>query len=148
MEEAVNTNVFPAKLWRLVNSPGIAAIRWDSHGELVVIDPPLFQSQILSAGVHREDGFKTTNFSSFIRQLNLYGFKKADPTMHHQGVKDGGSCLIFYNPNFQRDRPALLAKLRRLTVENKARIEAGLDVKSRFSSLRVEIGEKSQKRSE
>lgn len=145
MEEAVNTSIFPAKLWCLVNSPEIGAIRWDSHGELVVIDQSLFQSQILSAGLHQDVGFKTTNFSSFIRQLNLYGFKKKEPTMI-QGAEDSSSYHFFYNPDFKRNHPKLLANIQRLTMKNKARIEAGLDVKRWYSSLNLEIGEKSQKR--
>ncbi|XP_024860911.1 heat shock factor protein 5 [Kryptolebias marmoratus] len=136
MDEAINTNIFPAKLWRLVNSPGLGAIGWDSHGELIVVDQQLFQKHVLSRGTDRADGFKTANFSSFVRQLNLYGFRKAEPPAKQQGAGPGGSRHYFYNPNFKRDHPELVARLRRLTAGNKAKLRAGLDVKCRFWSPR------------
>ncbi|KAL4835142.1 hypothetical protein H8958_016009 [Nasalis larvatus] len=53
MEEAllstpINPNNFPAKLWRLVNSPRYRSIRWDGRGEGLLIDQPLFEAELLS----------------------------------------------------------------------------------------------------
>ncbi|XP_029028465.1 heat shock factor protein 5 [Betta splendens] len=118
----INPNHFPAKLWRLINNPDIDSIFWDRFGELIVIDKHLFQEEILSPGAAGLDCFKTTNFSSFIRQLNLYGFKKI------RNVEDHHYYQYFVNPNFKRDQPELVAKLWRLTVENKAKVQAGLSL--------------------
>ncbi|XP_070772782.1 heat shock factor protein 5 [Enoplosus armatus] len=141
LPDSINPNNFPAKLWRLVNNPANTAICWDSFGEVVIIDQHLFERQILSPSCSdNADAFKTTNFSSFVRQLNLYGFRKADPavtdnhhpvTDSHHPAGDSGAYHHFHNANFKRDHPELVASLRRLTVDNKAKLQAGLDVNCR-----------------
>lgn len=133
LPDSINPSNFPAKLWRLVNNPAYNAICWGRQGEVIVIDQQLFEKQILSPNAitaGSADSFKTTNFSSFVRQLNLYGFKKADP----QQDLDGKEYPSFYNPNFKRDQPELVSRLRRLTVDNKAKLQAGLNIKCRSPS--------------
>uniref|UniRef100_A0A8D2FSK3 Heat shock factor protein 5 n=1 Tax=Theropithecus gelada TaxID=9565 RepID=A0A8D2FSK3_THEGE len=120
MEEAllstpINPNNFPAKLWRLVNSPRYRSIRWDGRGEGLLIDQPLFEPEL----------FKTTNFTSFIRQLNLYGFRKVvlggpgaagpGPGPGGGGPAGDGPLHHFHSPHFRRDQPQLLVHLKRLT---------------------------------
>ncbi|XP_059207463.1 heat shock factor protein 5 isoform X2 [Centropristis striata] len=132
LPDSINPNNFPAKLWRLLNNPAYEAIFWDGAGKVIVINQHLFEKQILCPSTSTSDNadaFKTTNFSSFIRQLNLYGFRKAEPTIKDSG--DSAAFHFFFNPNFKRDHPELVASLRRLTVDNKAKMHAGLDVKSR-----------------
>uniref|UniRef100_A0A3B4V0F5 HSF-type DNA-binding domain-containing protein n=1 Tax=Seriola dumerili TaxID=41447 RepID=A0A3B4V0F5_SERDU len=135
LPDSINPNNFPAKLWRLVNNPANKAICWDSLGKVVVIDQKLFERQILSSTTTSDnaDAFKTNNFSSFVRQLNLYGFRKSDLAVkdrqHASG--DSGTYHHFYNPNFQRNHPELVASMKRLTVDNKAKIQAGLNVNCR-----------------
>ncbi|XP_014341748.1 heat shock factor protein 5 [Latimeria chalumnae] len=139
----INPNNFPAKLWRLVNSPQFHSIRWDSRGEGVIIDQQHFESELLSPSKPLEESselFKTTNFTSFIRQLNLYGFRKvvlgSGGSLGHLhpggdlGVGDG-PLHHFHNINFKKDHPELLVNLKRLTSANKAKLAAGLKVNSR-----------------
>uniref|UniRef100_A0A665U7P4 HSF-type DNA-binding domain-containing protein n=1 Tax=Echeneis naucrates TaxID=173247 RepID=A0A665U7P4_ECHNA len=143
LPESINRNNFPAKLWRLVNNPVNKAIFWDSLGEVVIIDQKLFEMQILSpTSTASDNAFKTNNFSSFVRQLNLYGFRKADPGVRDRHHASGHSATYhyFYNPNFQQDRPELVARLRRLTVDNKAKLQAGLNVNCRPPSRYLRQG--------
>uniref|UniRef100_A0A8C0HIJ4 Heat shock transcription factor 5 n=1 Tax=Buteo japonicus TaxID=224669 RepID=A0A8C0HIJ4_9AVES len=155
----INPNNFPAKLWQLVNSPHYSSICWDARGEGLLIDQQLFESELLGTGLGCSTGptgngtegaadfFKTKNFTSFIRQLNLYGFRKVvtgpvgsvvgpgpGPGLG-AGNGDGGSSIgplhHFRSPNFRRDRPDLLIHLKRLTRTNKAKLAAGLEVTSR-----------------
>ncbi|CAL8266656.1 unnamed protein product [Merluccius merluccius] len=138
----INPHYFPAKLWRLVNDPASPAVRWDASGEGLVVHQPLFEKQLLTASGSGGDHFKTTNFASFIRQLNLYGFRKVvsgaggppPPPPHatpSPAVEESGVEHRFRNPYFRRSRPELLVNLRRLTSSNKAKMQAGLEVNCR-----------------
>ncbi|XP_075957473.1 heat shock factor protein 5 [Anarhichas minor] len=132
LTESINSNNFPAKLWRLVNNPVNKAIWWDKDGLVVVINQSLVEQQVLSprnssSASDNADAFKTANFSSFVRNLNLYGFKTSD-------TYDDVQYRYYYHPNFKRNHPELVASLRRLTVVNKAKLEAGLEVNPRTPS--------------
>ncbi|XP_056414521.1 heat shock factor protein 5 [Hyla sarda] len=138
----VNPNNFPGKLWRLVNNPVYQSIRWDSTGNGIIIDQHLIEYELLCPKRMAEatDLFKTTNFNSFIRQLNLYGFRKvvlgSDSTTgvsHPDGNKgvDQAGLHYFCNGYFQKNRPDLLVNMKRLTSINKAKLAAGIKVNSR-----------------
>ncbi|XP_029105256.1 heat shock factor protein 5 isoform X2 [Scleropages formosus] len=137
----INMKNFPAKLWRLVNDPHTDSVRWDQQGEGILIDRALFEAEVLSAvrepaadGGNAASGdlFKTNNFTSFIRQLNLYGFRKGGGRQDDE--PDSPAELHFQNPYFKRDKPELLAHLRRMTRSNRAKLQAGLEVSCRRPS--------------
>ncbi|XP_017891125.1 heat shock factor protein 5-like [Ceratina calcarata] len=104
---------FPQKLWRIVNECKSGAIRWSLHGNTILLDYKKFQEQYLHAG---NSIFKTKNITSFIRQLNLYGFRKVtshnrDPicNSHNPDVHE------FLHENFRTGRPDLLSRVYRKT---------------------------------
>lgn len=70
-----NLPPFLKKLFSLVNDSSWGElIRWDENGQnFIILDPAEFSRKILPAY------FKHKNFSSFVRQLNQYGFSKLSP---------------------------------------------------------------------
>lgn len=119
-------NVFPAKLWHLVNNPEVAAIVWDRRGEIIIIDKDLIEKQVLSPSnitVSSCHTFKPINFSSFIRQLYAYGFKQAEysPTVQP-------NIYQFFHPNFKKSNPELLSLLSRRAPKHRRKRQPILKV--------------------
>ncbi|WBW73759.1 DNA-binding transcription factor Hsf1 [Schizosaccharomyces osmophilus] len=101
---------FSNKLYNMVNDSSTdSLIRWSERGDsFFVIGHEDFAKLVLPRY------FKHNNFSSFVRQLNMYGFHKVPHIQ--QGVLQSDSpneLLEFANPNFQRDQPELLCYVTR-----------------------------------
>ncbi|KIK79049.1 hypothetical protein PAXRUDRAFT_162335 [Paxillus rubicundulus Ve08.2h10] len=101
---------FLQKLYEMVNDPADQdLIRWSDTGDsFFVLDQERFASEVLGRW------FKHKNFSSFVRQLNMYGFHKI-PHLQ-QGVLRSDSETEFWNfehPHFLRGQPDLLCLIQR-----------------------------------
>ncbi|XP_064557354.1 uncharacterized protein LOC135441740, partial [Zonotrichia leucophrys gambelii] len=137
----LSARTFPAKLWRLVNSPRVRSVRWDSRAQGLLIDRCLFERELLSSGrAHRGRGhgpapvphtFRATQFRSFVRQLYRYGFHKVPGWLGSAAPGDAGAWLHYSNPRFRRDRPDLLLRIRRRSAANRQRPAAGRDGRRR-----------------
>lgn len=92
---------FIAKLFSLVDTPEYSNfIRWSEEHKgnaIEVIEPVQFSQEILPKI------FKHSNITSFIRQLNIYGFHKLES-------KEG---LCFKHEFFRRGHPELLDRIKR-----------------------------------
>ncbi|RMB92146.1 hypothetical protein DUI87_31676 [Hirundo rustica rustica] len=78
----LGAGTFPAKLWSLANDPRVLSVRWDSEARGLLIDRSLFERELLRPGGAQgpaPHAFRATQFRSFVRQLNRYGFRKPLP---------------------------------------------------------------------
>eukprot|EP00058_Branchiostoma_floridae_P023420 XP_002608910.1 hypothetical protein BRAFLDRAFT_85525 [Branchiostoma floridae] len=98
---------FPNKLKKLVDSPDYSSIVWDQEGKGVVITELDFCDEVLNETCHV---FETTSFKSFVRQLNLYGFRKNVPGCDRSNSKE---VHTFYHRWFTRDNTVLPRVVRR-----------------------------------
>ncbi|XP_032330694.1 LOW QUALITY PROTEIN: heat shock transcription factor, X-linked member 3-like [Camelus ferus] len=103
---------FPRKLWMIVEDEAFTSVRWNDKGDMLIIEEDLFQREVLRRrGADRI--FETDSLKSFIRQLNLYGFRK----IHLPGTlgRSPGKkrLMIYHNCNFQREKPLLIENMRR-----------------------------------
>jgi len=99
-EEKQGSPSFIAKLDYMLKDTTVSPyISWSPCGEkIVVFDASSFSTKVLSRY------FKHSNFTSFVRQLNLYGFHKAS--------LDNGACE-FSHPIFKRGNEHLFKDIRR-----------------------------------
>ena len=88
---------FLTKTFEMVDDAGTDHIvRWSGDTSFVVTDPGKFSVTVLPCY------FKHNNLSSFMRQLNIYGFRKVN-----------SESWEFSNPSFQRGSPDRLREIKR-----------------------------------
>jgi Skp family chaperone for outer membrane proteins len=82
--------------------------------------------------------FKHSNFSSFARQLNFYGFRKlrSESILTHEVDPQTASHVRFYHEKFQRDQPELLHEIKRATKTDQMSKDDVDSLKQEVSALK------------
>ncbi|KAI8989787.1 hypothetical protein BD414DRAFT_485184 [Trametes punicea] len=101
---------FLLKLYEIINDPANdQLIKWSEAGDsFYIYHQERFAREVLGKW------FKHQNFSSFVRQLNLYGFRKISALQ--QGLlrmDHDAETIQFAHPYFHRGQPDLLALIQR-----------------------------------
>ncbi|XP_030065642.1 heat shock factor protein 3 [Microcaecilia unicolor] len=100
---------FLTKLWTLVEDPSNDdVICWSWNGQnFSILDEQRFAKEIIPKY------FKHNNISSFIRQLNMYGFRKVVSLENGLIKPEKGSALEFQHPFFKQGKAELLENIKR-----------------------------------
>mmetsp|Transcript_20275 Transcript_20275/g.22018 ORF Transcript_20275/g.22018 Transcript_20275/m.22018 type:complete len:401 (+) Transcript_20275:288-1490(+) len=94
---------FPQRLFLLLEKENRGIVDWVEHGACFrIIDHRKFVRIIIPKY------FKQSKFTSFQRQLNIYGFKK---------LLRGDDKGSYFHPHFQRNRRELLFEMKRLPLK-------------------------------
>ena len=112
---------FVSKLRFLLNAEKYrCAIHWSVDGNSIIItDIEIFKKSILDS---EGDMFKTRNFTSFVRQLNLYGFRKVPSN----GKTHTTTNITFEHVHFRRERPDLMHLVHRTCLPNRRKADPPL----------------------
>ncbi|XP_034275915.1 heat shock factor protein 1 isoform X2 [Pantherophis guttatus] len=124
-----NVPAFLTKLWTLVEDPDTdALICWSPTGNSFhVFDQGQFAKEVLPKY------FKHNNMASFVRQLNMYGFRKVVHIEQGGLVKPEKDDTEFQHPHFLRGQEHLLENIKR-KVTNISSIK-NEDIKVRQDSM-------------
>lgn len=137
--------LFLRKTFSMISTCDTNVAGWTTSGaSFVVKDTEIFASTIIP------QFFKHKNFSSFVRQLNFYGFRKikSDSILNNakasapgpDGSIEPAKWWEFKHPNFKRGRADLLSEIKRAThYANGVDEKDFLNVRDEVSRLKEKI---------
>ncbi|KAG2232450.1 HSF-type DNA-binding-domain-containing protein [Thamnidium elegans] len=107
-------------------------ISWNPHGtSFFVYNAVQFSQEVLP------EYFKHSNFSSFVRLLNMYGFHKINKSPRGQRGNNENEIWEFSHPKFQHGRPDFLKDIKRKAMDSELlRRETG-DIHASFATLQM-----------
>ncbi|XP_071487520.1 heat shock factor protein-like [Diadema antillarum] len=106
--KSLSCPAFLSKLWLLVDDKNTDEyIRWSAEGDsFIVSDQVMFASAVLPYF------FKHNNMASFIRQLNMYGFRKRS-SLEDGALKTDRKDIEFQHPHFLKGKINQLQLIKR-----------------------------------
>ncbi|XP_051881444.1 heat shock factor protein 2 [Pristis pectinata] len=109
MKQTVAVPAFLTKLWALVEDPDTNEfICWNQNGHgFLVLDEQRFSKEILPKY------FKHNNMASFVRQLNMYGFRKVLNVDGGIVKQERDGPVEFQHPFFKQGQDDLLENIKR-----------------------------------
>ncbi|KAE9272682.1 hypothetical protein PF008_g30041 [Phytophthora fragariae] len=109
--------VFLQKTYDMIESSPPAVACWSDTGSSFIIKLPREFAKTMLPRY-----FKHNNFSSFVRQLNFYGFRKhkKDEIVVSSDEDESKNWWEFYHEKFLRGRQELMAQIRRKTYSEPA----------------------------
>mmetsp|Transcript_126076 Transcript_126076/g.177902 ORF Transcript_126076/g.177902 Transcript_126076/m.177902 type:complete len:237 (+) Transcript_126076:15-725(+) len=138
-------NKFLTKTYHMIDQCDPSIASWSYGGDsFTVLDVDAFEKNVLPSY------FNHSKFSSFIRQLNFYGFQKlrSDPDLQTHT-----SAVRFSHEFFKKGHPELLHKITRATAGTKHTEAAQIDqvealqnqvssLQEQLQSMEAQMGEK------
>jgi len=122
--------MFLRKTYHMIDSCDPLVACWSEDGETFVVkNPSKFESEIIP------QFFKHSKFTSFVRQLNFYSFRKIkyvdtirlDPKLEAETA----NFWRFRHEKFQRGKPHLLTEIKRMTAsQNRAAADKAFTAKA------------------
>ncbi|SAL96345.1 hypothetical protein [Absidia glauca] len=128
-----NNNTFVHKLFNMVIDPHYQhLISWNyTNASFIVCNIVEFSRDVLPKH------FKHNNFSSFVRQLNMYGFHKVNKSPRGHRTLAENQIWEFSHPKFMRDRHDLLDEIKRKALETDNSRRDSSDVGSHLSMMQM-----------
>lgn len=115
MKQSSNVPAFLSKLWTLVEETHTNEfITWSQNGQsFLVLDEQRFAKEILPKY------FKHNNMASFVRQLNMYGFRKVVHIESGIVKQERDGPVEFQHPHFKQGQDDLLENIKRKVSSSK-----------------------------